>query len=99
MLYLEQPIKAKFLFNIYLVLVLKAIPFQHESPTFLYLIYLQGDFWEKHAFFPLLICLVSFCFKLFYQWFKQNDSFTLKTTGQKGESAVYWAIMRAEAVS
>lgn len=44
-LYLEQPIKAKFLFNIYLVLLLKAIPFQHEGPAFLYLIYLQGDFW------------------------------------------------------
>lgn len=49
-------------------------------------------------FFFFLICLVSFCFKVLYQWFKQNGSFTLKTTGQKGESAVYWAIMRAEAV-
>lgn len=61
-LYLEQLVKAKFLFNIYLVLVLKAIPFQHESPTFLYLIYLQGDFWKKHAFFFLFV--VSFCFKV-----------------------------------
>lgn len=61
MLYLEQPIKAKFLFNIYLVLVLKAIPFQHESPTFLYLIYLQGDFWEKHASPPpYLSCFILF---------------------------------------
>lgn len=48
--------------------------------------------------FFFLICLVSFCFKVLYQWFKQNDSFTLKTTGQKGESAVYWTIVRAEAV-
>lgn len=63
-LYLEQPVKAKFLFNIYLVLVLKAIPFQHESPTFLYLIYLQGDFWKKHAFFFLFVLfhfVLKFC--------------------------------------
>lgn len=48
--------------------------------------------------FFFLICLVSFCFKVLYQWFKQNDSFTLKTTGQEGESAVCWAVVRAEAV-
>lgn len=60
-LYLEQPVKAKFLFNIYLVLVLKATPFQHESLTFLYLIYLQGDFWKKHAFFfSYLSCFILF---------------------------------------
>lgn len=41
--------------------MLKTIPFQHESPTFLYLIYLQGDFWKKHAFlFSYLSCFILF---------------------------------------
>lgn len=60
--HLEQPVKAKFLLDIDLVLVLKVIPFQHESPTFLYFIYLQGDFWKKHAFFffSYLSCFILF---------------------------------------